>query len=166
MAPAQQQRSRNGMAYYTKVLQPGETVRVVGRIHWLIYTRAILFLIVAIGLEIGAFVQPQSQQRRIMLIAATVVLVLAGLVMLSEWLRRVSTEIVVTDHRVIYKRGIFARHSVEMNISKVETVDVDQGVVGRMLGFGTVLIRGTGESLEPLRFVESPLAIRNAITVG
>ena len=53
-----------------------------------------------------------------------------------------------------------------MNISKVDTVDVEQSVLGRMLNYGTVLVRGTGESLEPLRHVASPLALRNAITVG
>jgi hypothetical protein len=53
-----------------------------------------------------------------------------------------------------------------MNISKVETVDVEQGVLGRMLNYGTVLVRGTGESLEPLRHIEAPLALRNAITAG
>ena len=154
------------MAYYTKVLQPGETVRVVGRVHWLIYSRAVLFLIIAIGLEITAYAQPESQHRSLLLIGATIVLAIACLLMLSEWLARASTEIVVTNHRVIYKRGLIARHTVEMNISKVETVDVDQGVMGRLLGYGTVLVRGTGESLEPLRFVASPLEIRNAITVG
>jgi uncharacterized membrane protein YdbT with pleckstrin-like domain len=92
--------------------------------------------------------------------------VLGGLVFLGAWIRRKGTEIVVTDRRVIYKRGFIARRTVEMNISKVETVDVEQSIAGRLLGYGTVLIRGTGESLEPLRHVEAPLTIRNAITVG
>jgi len=72
----------------------------------------------------------------------------------------------VTDRRVIFKRGILSRHTVEMNVSKIETVDVEQGLGARMLGYGTVLIRGTGVGLEPLVGVGSPLLIRNAIVVG
>jgi uncharacterized membrane protein YdbT with pleckstrin-like domain len=82
------------------------------------------------------------------------------------WFVRVTTEIVVTDKRIIHKVGWIARRTEEMNITKVETVDVDQGVVGRILGFGTVLIRGIGGSWEPLRRLASPLELRNAIIVG
>jgi hypothetical protein len=53
-----------------------------------------------------------------------------------------------------------------MNVSKIETVDVEQGLGARMLGYGTVLIRGTGSGIEPLRKVGDPLAIRNAIVAG
>ncbi len=154
------------MPYYTKVLQPGETVRVVARLHWLIYAQAILLFVVAVGVAVLAAMLVDPVQRQYVLYAALLVAVLGGVVFLGEWIRRQGTEIVVTDRRVIYKRGFIARHTVEMNISKVETVDVEQGIAGRLLDFGTVLIRGTGESLEPLRRVAAPLGVRNAITVG
>jgi hypothetical protein len=48
-----------------------------------------------------------------------------------------------------------------MNVSKIETVDVDQGVGARLMGYGTVLIRGTGSGIEPLRRIGDPLATRN-----
>ena len=154
------------MAYYTKVLQPGEVVRVVGQLHWLIYWRAFLLFIAAAVLAGLARLVPDPVWQDNILIAAAAVAVVALLVFIGEWIRRRATEFVVTDHRVIYKRGLIARHTVEMNISKVETVDVEQGVMGRLLNYGTVLVRGTGESLEPLRHIEAPLALRNAITVG
>jgi uncharacterized membrane protein YdbT with pleckstrin-like domain len=66
----------------------------------------------------------------------------------------------------VFKRGVIARHTEEMNISKVETVDVDQGIWGRLFGYGTVVVRGTGGGWEPLRRLGSPLSIRNAITAG
>jgi len=72
----------------------------------------------------------------------------------------------VTNQRVLYKSGIVTRHTTEMNISKIETVDVVQGIGGRLLNYGTLLIRGTGETLEPLRQVMAPLTLRNAIAVG
>lgn len=154
------------MAYYTKVLQPDETVRIVGRLHWLIYARALFLVVIALGLAIAAGFVADATQQTYLLVGAGAFLVLALLFFLAEWVRRHTTEIVVTDRRVIYKRGLIARHTVEMNISKIETVDVDQGIGGRLLNYGTVLIRGTGESMEPLRHVGAPLEIRNAITVG
>jgi uncharacterized membrane protein YdbT with pleckstrin-like domain len=154
------------MAYYTKVLQPGETVRIVGHLHWLIFVRAILLFIAAAVLAGLALQLSDPVWQYNVLIAAAVVAIVALLVFIVEWIRRQATEFVVTDHRVIYKRGLISRHTVEMNISKVETVDVEQGVLGRMLNYGTVLVRGTGESLEPLRYIGAPLALRNAITAG
>ena len=91
---------------------------------------------------------------------------LSFLSFLSSWFERATTEIVVTDKRIIHKRGWIARRTEEMNITKVETVDVAQNVAGRMLNYGTVLIRGTGGSWEPLRRVAAPLTLRNAIIVG
>ena len=72
----------------------------------------------------------------------------------------------MTDRRVIFKRGLFARHTVEMNVSKIETVDVEQGIGGRIWNYGTLMIRGTGAGFEPLEGVGSPISIRNAIVAG
>jgi hypothetical protein len=59
-----------------------------------------------------------------------------------------------------------SRHTVEMNVSKIETVDVEQGLAARIWDYGTVLIRGTGSGFEPLIGVGAPLSIRNAIVAG
>ena len=81
-------------------------------------------------------------------------------------IRRACTELAVTDRRVIYKSGLLARHTLEMNRSKVESVDVDQSLLGRLLGFGTITVRGTGGSLEPIRLISDPLTFRSHITAG
>jgi uncharacterized membrane protein YdbT with pleckstrin-like domain len=99
-------------------------------------------------------------------LAGGVVGVVGILLLLGAWIRRQSTEIAVTDKRVIYKRGLLSRHTVEMNVSKIETVDVEQGLAGRIWGYGTLLIRGTGAGFEPLEGIGSPLRIRNAIVAG
>ena len=67
---------------------------------------------------------------------------------------------------MIYKTGFVRRHTVEMNMDKVETVDVDQSLLGRVLGFGTIRVRGTGQSIESLRRIAHPIQLRNAITAG
>ncbi len=154
------------MAYYTKVLQPDERVLVVGRLHWSIYTHAVLVLALAIIVAVGAFWVPDANAQHVAWIVAAGIGVLGLLAFLAAAIRRHSTEIVVTDRRVIFKRGILSRHTVEMNVSKIETVDVEQGLGARLMGYGTVLIRGTGSGFEPLRGIGDPLAIRNAIIAG
>jgi len=65
---------------------------------------------------------------------------------------------------VIYAQGFIQRRSVEVNMDKIESVDVDQSVVGRLLNYGNVTIHGTGTTLEPLRNVDRPIEFRNEIT--
>ena len=101
-----------------------------------------------------------------MLAVLLVFLVLTVVSFLRSWWHRLGTEIAVTDKRIIYKVGLIARRTEEMNVSKVESVDVDQGISGRLLGYGSVSIRGTGASWEPLTRIAAPLALRNAIIVG
>ncbi len=154
------------MPYYTKVLQPDESVKIVGRLHWSIYRRAVVLLLIATVLLVGSewVVDPTWQLYARYAGAAVTLLGLS--LLLGAWIRRRTTEIVVTDRRVIFKRGVLALHTVEMNVSKIETVDVEQSLGGRIFGYGTLLIRGTGAGFEPLRSVGFPLLIRNAIVAG
>ena len=157
------------MAYYTKVLRPDETVHFMGHVHWLIYARALIFLGLTILLLVGSLMASQNPTNDIstmLAIAAAVTGVISLVCFLGAGIRRATTEIVVTDRRVIYKKGLLSRHTVEMNITKIETVDVEQSIAGRLMGFGTVLIRGTGAGFEPLRRIADPLALRSAILVG
>ena len=153
------------MAYYTKVLQPNENVKYVGGLHWTIYRDAIFFCILAVVSLIFYF-KLSDDQAFIALVGAAFFLLLAVVAFARSWFIRVTTEIVVTDKRIIHKVGWIARRTEEINITKVETVDVSQGITGRIFNFGTVLIRGIGGSWEPLRRVASPLDLRNAIIVG
>jgi membrane protein YdbS with pleckstrin-like domain len=153
------------MAYYTKVLQPSENVRYVGGLHWMIYRDAILFGVLVIAALIVYF-RLDGNQALVALIVAALFLLLAALSFLRSWLVRVTTEIVVTDKRIIHKVGWIARRTEEINITKVETVDVSQGIAGRIFDFGTVGIVGIGASWEPLRRVKAPLELRNAIIIG
>jgi uncharacterized membrane protein YdbT with pleckstrin-like domain len=155
------------MAYYTKVLQPDETVRALGRLHWLIFWPSVFWLLIAVAIAcVGAFVAVEDPQRQYCFYAAAAIAFVAVVMSLAQWIRRRGTEIVVTDRRVILKRGLMSRYTAEMTVSKIETVDVTQSLWGRMFGYGTVVIRGTGSGIEPLRGVAAPIALRNAILLG
>jgi uncharacterized membrane protein YdbT with pleckstrin-like domain len=153
------------MAYYTKVLQQDENVKYVGGLHWTIYRNAILLGIVAVAALI-VFFGLSGDQKFLALMVAALFLLLAAVSFLRAWFIRVTTEIVVTDKRIIHKVGWIARRTQEMNTTKVETVDVSQGIAGRIFNYGTVSIRGIGGGWEPLRRVGSPLELRNAIVAG
>jgi uncharacterized membrane protein YdbT with pleckstrin-like domain len=153
------------MNYVRGVLQPGESVMHATRMHPIIFLPAAMWLAAALVLLIIALTL--SGDLRIggeALAAFCLVFALAAGI--PALIRRISTELAVTDRRVIYKSGVLARHTLEMNCSKVESVDVDQSLLGRLLGFGTIIVRGTGGSLEPIRMISDPLTFRSHITAG
>lgn len=156
------------MAYYTKVIQADEHLKYLGKPHWIVYKTSICFaLVAALCGTLDALGYNQFTDRIPVFTAVWIAFLVGAVVLfLPPWFRRMNTEIVVTDKRIICKRGWISRHTEEMNISKVETVDVNQSIVGRILGYGDVLVKGTGASLEPIYCVSGPIELRNAITVG
>lgn len=150
------------MSYVSSVLQPGETVLRTAELHWVLYVRGLLLLALAVlaylfGLKLEGY-ELATQ-------VVVGVLLLAGLALVAgAWFRQWITEIAVTNRRVIYKTGLISRRTSEMNMDKVESVVVDQTILGRMLDYGAIDIRGTGDGIETLRMVAAPLELRNAIT--
>ena len=88
----------------------------------------------------------------------------AAVTFASAWFRRWTTEIDVTNRRVVWKKGFINRHTVEMNMDKVESVDVNQSIMGRLLDYGDITVNGTGETLETILSVAKPLQLRSQIT--
>jgi uncharacterized membrane protein YdbT with pleckstrin-like domain len=78
------------------------------------------------------------------------------------WLKRWLSEFVITNRRIVIKEGFIARRTFEMNLSKIETVNVDQTVMGRMLNFGSITIIGTGGTKETFHNIARPMAFRKA----
>ena len=151
------------MKYLLRVLQPGETVVHESRLHPLIFLPALLLLALAIALLVASM-QFTGDVKIGLQAAAAIFAVFA----IASWaraaIRRATTELAITDRRVIYKAGLLARHTLEMNRSKVESIDVDQSILGRLLGYGTIIVRGTGGSLEPIGMISDPLTFRSHIT--
>ena len=84
-----------------------------------------------------------------------------GLIFLAiAWIRVHSTEIAITNRRIIAKFGFVQRRTIEININQVESLRVDQGFWGRLLNFGTIIVAGTGSSLEPAPDIADPLVFR------
>jgi uncharacterized membrane protein YdbT with pleckstrin-like domain len=150
------------MSYLDRILQPNEQVVATGRKHWIIYGPGVAALIpalVLLGLKDLA-----GGAAFAMVVLAGLVAIFAFVLLFREWFEQWTTEIVVTSKRVVYKRGFISRYTREMNMEKIESVAVDQNLLGRLLGYGTIDIRGTGAGIEQLRGIAAPLAVRNAIT--
>jgi uncharacterized membrane protein YdbT with pleckstrin-like domain len=153
------------MTYVSRVLQPGEAIVHATRMHPIIFLTAVLWFAGAVALFFVAlsFTGDLHIGAEALAAAAALFGIFSGLPALIRWL---TTELAVTDRRVIYKAGFVSRHTLEMNRSKVESVDVDQTLLGRLLGFGTITVRGTGGSLEPIPMIADPLRFRSHITAG
>jgi uncharacterized membrane protein YdbT with pleckstrin-like domain len=152
------------MTYIDSILEPGEQVRYRTTTTWTVYAPAALLAICALASAVAA--GSYSHVTSIGWFAATIFALAAVVVFVPAWLRRWSTEIAVTDRRIILKRGFVRRHTVEMNMNKVESVDVDQTLIGRIFDYGNVTIRGTGSSFEKLRMIDSPLKLRTTVSAG
>lgn len=159
------------MSYVNSVLQPGERIVVRAHLHWIVYGHAIALLV--LGLVLLVWEASLSASTMLMQITAVTFFVLVAAAAAYAWFVRWITEIAVTDRRIIYKRGFIMRHTAEMNMDKVASVDVDQSILGRLLDYGTVHVLGTGGSpspdrdrlpgIEHLHRIAQPLTLRNAI---
>lgn len=79
---------------------------------------------------------------------------------LAPFIRRITSEFVITNRRVIIKVGFIRRKTLEMNLEKIESVKVDQGIMARILGYGTVTIIGTGGTRESFPTIKRALRFR------
>jgi uncharacterized membrane protein YdbT with pleckstrin-like domain len=151
-------------SYVEGVLQPGEVVRHRATLHWVVYLRGGALLIVAFFVWL---LTPDTGALHTIGAGLALIFLALGLFYLGRaWLRRWTTEYAVTDRRVIYKQGLIWRRTMEVNMDKVSSVDVDQGIVGRILNYGTVKIHSAGADPEPIREVGDPLDFRNHITAA
>lgn len=128
------------MGYINDSLSNGEEIKALFKLHWFSKIPMIIWII----LSIPTF---------------GVTLLLA----IWEWLKLRSIEQGVTNKRVIFKKGIVSRKSEEMKISSVETVEIIQGIIGRIFGFGTVKVTGRGISDLIFKNINDPMDVKKKI---
>ena len=150
--------------YIDDILQPGEKVLYSTNAHWVFYLPAIGAWIVALVLLILS--RSTTIPGLILLcLSASAVAALAALYWTARaWFHRWTTETDVTTMRVVHKTGFIKRRTFEMALDKVESVDVNQSILGRILNYGDVTILGVGEGKETISTIASPLAFRSHIT--
>ena len=150
--------------YVDQILQPGETVLYSTNAHWIFYLPAIIAWIVVLVFLILSQTMVTTSLIQLCLGIAAVAAVAALYWTIRAWFHRLTIETDVTDRRVVHKTGFVRRRTFEIALNKIESVDVDQSISGRIFNYGNVTIMGVGEGRQTIRTIASPLAFRNAIT--
>jgi uncharacterized membrane protein YdbT with pleckstrin-like domain len=128
------------VSYIQESLSSGERIEALFKLHW--FARVPMYIWLILGIPtIG----------------------LTWLIALYEYLRLRSIEQGVTNKRVILKRGIISRKTEEMKVTSIETVEIDQGLWGRLFGFGTIKVTGRGISDVVFKGVDDPMAVKRQI---
>ncbi|HET7497333.1 MAG TPA: PH domain-containing protein [Candidatus Eisenbacteria bacterium] len=159
------------MGYIQRTLIAGESVLYRAHLHWVVlFGHALtgaLGMLLGLGLVAGTFITTGNDLGPRGGTAAAIGGVLlfgAGFaVLLIGILKRAATEIAVTNKRVLIKTGFFGRKTIEIFLSKIESVVVDETFLGKTLGFGTVTVRGTGGTPERFDRVADPLEFRRQV---
>jgi hypothetical protein len=157
------------MRYIEASLVPGETVVYHTRLHWTVMLRHILLallLLAGAGALLAYFFNHPGLSKTDAHLTeggAAVLLVCGIAAIIAGTVRRNATEMAVTTRRVIVKQGILNRKTIEMLLNKIETIEVSEPMAGRMLGYGSITIVGTGGTSEPFHKIAHPLQFRGAV---
>jgi membrane protein YdbS with pleckstrin-like domain len=156
------------VGYIEETLTPGEQVLHRTRLHWIVliwpFVFGIVFLAAAVACLIGWYSgrnDPDATVGRTALLALVVAEVLVAAIAFGAGLvRRAGIEMAVTNRRLIVKTGVVRRHTIELMLSKIESISVSQGVLGRIANYGDVLVRGSGGTAEHFPRIADPLRLR------
>lgn len=142
------------MRYINKTLLPDEKLVYYTGPHFLVFYPCFMWLIVTIGLFLFL---PQFPWFLYLTFACTVVYAF------SSYIIFISSEYGITDKRVLMKIGLIRRNSLEIFFNKIESINVNQTIPGRIFNYGTVTIAGTGGSKDPFYFIPDPLGFRRRV---
>jgi uncharacterized membrane protein YdbT with pleckstrin-like domain len=159
------------VSYAEKHLIAGEQVQYETKLHWIVMLGhtliALVLAAVGVGLLVasrhnwqGAEVQPP---REALYVGAAICFLLAVIFWMIGMVRRGATEMAVTNKRVIVKTGLANRRTLELLLARIESVVVEEPAMGRMLGYGTVIVRGTGGTPEVFPQIAHPLQFREQV---
>ena len=141
------------MGYVESNLLPNEQITYRAKLHRIIYALPAIVLVIAFLVGLGGGGR----------IAGVAIGVIAFVLFLPPWIRSASSEFAITDKRVLIKVGLIRRHSLELLLQKVEGIGVDQGILGRILGYGTITVAGVGGTKEAFRMISNPLEFRRQV---
>ncbi len=154
------------MAQYVKsVLLKDEEIIFSTSLHWIIFLQGTVVLAIAGLLSLFApaimammYGPNVIEEFREFYVRGVLIVTTIGVVLLLiEYIKQISTELAVTNRRVIAKFGFISRTTYELFLDKVEGANVDQTILGRLFGFGSVLVKGTGGGISPIHNVNAPV---------
>ena len=148
------------MGYVERHLLPNERVVYKTRLHWILFLKP--GLVVVVGLVLSAVLWRVLQPPWLWYVGLAVVL--AGLAWgFVHFVELMTSEFAVTTTRLIFKVGLIARYTTELLLSKVESIGVNQGLLGRIFNYGDLTVTGTGGARELFHRVRDPIGFRNHV---
>ncbi|MEH0020997.1 MAG: PH domain-containing protein [Desulfobacter sp.] len=142
------------MSYIEKNLMNGENIVYRTKLHWIAFIWPVIWIFFAIIFySSGSDVAP----------IGTLFILIAILTGIPALINFITSEFGITNKRVIVKVGFIRRNSVEVLLNKVEGIQVIQGILGRILGFGSIIVSGTGGTKDPFHKIDAPLEFRKKI---
>jgi uncharacterized membrane protein YdbT with pleckstrin-like domain len=144
------------MGYVESNLLPNEQITYRANLHWIIYVLPVIVFLIAIAVALGGGGW----------IAGMAIAIVGFVLLLPPWIKASSSEFAITNKRVLIKVGLIRRHSLELLLQKVEGIGVDQGVLGRILGYGTITVSGVGGTKETFQMISNPLEFRRQVQVS
>ena len=157
------------MSYVEKHLIDGESIVYETRLHWIVLIVPVLFGLLfgltGVGMLLlsGRTTADQTVEHESLIALGIAFLAIALIFIARGVLVRNATEMIVTNKRVFVKVGLAARRTIELLLSRVESIGVEESVTGRMLGYGTVIVHGTGGTPEIFNRVAHPLEFRTQV---
>jgi uncharacterized membrane protein YdbT with pleckstrin-like domain len=147
------------MSYVKRDLIPGENLVYQTGLHWsVLLWPVIIALIIAAG-GVVCLLQKDTN----FLYAGAALFVVALVILAVAAFRRSAVEMAVTNRRVIIKMGIASRRSLEIMLAKVESIGIEESAMGRVFGYGTLTIHGTGGTPEPFARIAHPSEFRREV---
>ena len=158
------------MSYAEKHLIAGETVQYETRLHWIVMVGHTLIAAVLVLVGLSLLLTPwssvkggQASLAGPLRWAGAACLLVAAIFFGIGFVRRSATEMAVTNKRVIVKSGIVNRRTIELLLPRIESIAVEEPALGRVLGYGTVIVRGTGGTPEVFPQIARPLEFREQV---
>lgn len=150
-------------SYIDKALVEGETVIARAHYHWLNWVVPSLALLVPVLLQILSWIYVGSGTRAWLNYITIGLIIAGGIYCLWQVIRIRATEIAVTDRRFIHKTGWIGRNTAEIELRSIEEVGLKMTVMGRIFGYGTLTIRGTGAGIVESKGLDDPKVFQKAI---
>lgn len=148
------------MSYISDNLLPNEKVFFTARVHPMIFLSPVLTFIVAIFL----FILSLNEKEASVLICLFLFLLFYSILLgIRATIMMLTTEFGVTNRRIIAKSGFIRRQTIEIFLSKIESVSVYQSILGRIFNYGTVTVIGTGGTKGSFQGIANPIEMRKKI---
>ena len=147
------------MSYVEKTLSKDEEIKEIVKLHWFNYLFTSVLALIALFFGASYFMSTDLQRSS----GSKVFAIFFGVWALYNFLKLYMTEMVITNKRVICRKGIISVRTEELKNNKIESIEIKQAILGRILGYATIWFSGTGTSKVKFEAVDDPWTVKSRV---